>query len=320
MLKLKLQRAATLVECLAGERERWHETVVVLDNSFQYLPGDCLLSVAFLSYMGPFVSNYRDELIASWQQEVDFQYLIKKAKLIYTLFFQSNSQGVWFSTGFSLINFLTDPTTVREWNIHGLPADSFSTENGIIITRGSKWPLVIDPQCQAQKWIKSMEDKNELLVTDLGLSNYMSTVEKAVRNGYPLLLQNILEEIDPSLSSVLSKAVVKQGGQELIKIDDRLISYNNNFRMFITTKLNNPHYPPEISTKTIIVNFAVKEQGLEAQLLGIAVREEKPQLEEQKDKLVTNIATGILFLKILCLSIMFLIFTPIEFLVDLVKC
>lgn len=195
---------------------------------------------------------------------------------------------------FSLISFLTDPTTVREWNIHGLPADGFSTENGIIIVRGNKWPLVIDPQCQAQKWIKSMESKNELFVIDLGQSGYMNIVEKAIRDGYPLLLQNILEKIDPSLSPVLNKAVVKQGGQDLIKIDDRLISYNKNFRMFITTKLNNPHYPPEISTKCMMVNFSVKEQGLEAQLLGIVVRKEKPHLEEQKDKLVTNIATGIL--------------------------
>lgn len=41
-----------------------------------------------------------------------------------------------------------------------------------------------------------------------------------------------------------------------------------------------------------MVNFAVKEQGLEAQLLGIVVRKEKPQLEEQKDELVMTIATG----------------------------
>lgn len=59
---------------------------------------------------------------------------------------------------------------------------------------------------------------------------------------------------------------------------------------FITTKLSNPHYPPEISTKTTLVNFAVKETGLEVQLLGIVVRKERPAIEEQKDNLVVNIA------------------------------
>lgn len=68
------------------------------------------------------------------------------------------------SIDFNVIRFLSDPTTIREWNIQGLPADNFSTENGIIVTTGSRWPLVIDPQCQAQKWIKAMESKNNLQV------------------------------------------------------------------------------------------------------------------------------------------------------------
>jgi dynein heavy chain len=41
-----------------------------------------------------------------------------------------------------------------------------------------------------------------------------------------------------------------------------MITYNDNFRLFITTKLANPHYAPEISTKTTICNFALKEQGI----------------------------------------------------------
>lgn len=69
------------------------------------------------------------------------------------------------SVDFNVIQFLSDPTTIREWNIQGLPADNFSTENGIIVTSGSRWPLVIDPQCQAQKWIKAMESKNDLQVS-----------------------------------------------------------------------------------------------------------------------------------------------------------
>ena len=77
-----------------------------------------------------------------------------------------------------------------------------------------------------------------------------------------------------------------------IQIGDKELDYNIDFRFYITTKLGNPHYTPEISTKTTITNFAVKEVGLEAQLLGIVVRKERPELEEQKDSLVMNIAAG----------------------------
>ncbi|XP_050296141.1 dynein axonemal heavy chain 2 isoform X2 [Anthonomus grandis grandis] len=273
LLKLKLERAATLVDCLAGERQRWEETVKVLDLKYTFLPGDCLLATAFVSYLGPFVSSYREEMIGMWQ------------KLMVTVEIPTSSD-------FSVIPFLSDPTTIREWCIQGLPADNFSTENGIIVTTGSRWPLVIDPQCQAMKWIKAMESKNHLQVIDFGMPNFMSILEKSVQVGHPVLLQNILETIDPSINPILAKAIVRQGGQNMIKLDDRLVSYDEKFKFFVTTKLTNPHYAPEISTKTTLVNFAVKEQGLEAQLLGIVVRKEKPQLEEQKDSLVMTIATG----------------------------
>jgi len=40
------------------------------------------------------------------------------------------------------------------------------------------------------------------------------------------------------------------------------VEYNYNFRFYKTTKLNNPHYSPEIACKTTIVNFAVILQGI----------------------------------------------------------
>lgn len=82
------------------------------------------------------------------------------------------------------------------------------------------------------------------------------------------------------------------GNRLIIRLGDKEVDYNPDFKFYITTKLSNPHYTPEISTKTTIVNFAVKEQGLEAQLLGIVVRKERPELEESKDKLVVNIASS----------------------------
>ena len=47
----------------------------------------------------------------------------------------------------------------------------------------------------------------------------------------------------------------------MIRLGDKEVEYNPDFRFYITTKLGNPHYAPEISTKACIVNFAVKEQG-----------------------------------------------------------
>lgn len=40
------------------------------------------------------------------------------------------------------------------------------------------------------------------------------------------------------------------------------------------------------------MNFAVKKDGLEAQLLGIVVQKEEPNLEKQKSELVIRVAAG----------------------------
>ncbi|XP_055959532.1 dynein axonemal heavy chain 2-like, partial [Patella vulgata] len=272
--EMMLDRASKLVSGLAGERIRWQETVKDLEERMGYLVGDCLIAAAFLSYMGPFLSDYRDELVQTrWMKEV-------------------RKLGLPCDPCFSFCGFMSKPTQVRDWNIQGLPSDSFSTENGVIVTRGSRWPLMVDPQGQAIKWIKNMEGVKGLKVVDLQQNDYMRTLEGAVQFGLPVLLQNVQEKLDPSLDPILNKSLMKIGGAWIIRLGDKEVEYNFDFRFYITTKLSNPHYPPEISTKSTIVNFAVKEQGLEAQLLGIVVRKERPELEEQKDSLVRNIASG----------------------------
>ena len=90
----------------------------------------------------------------------------------------------------------------------------------------------------------------------------------------------------------------------MIKLGDKEVEFNTDFKFYITTKLSNPHYQPEISTKTSIVNFAVKEQGLEAQLLGAVVRKERPELEEQvtSEKLIV-LPTPVRYGKDYCTSV-----------------
>jgi dynein heavy chain len=62
--------------------------------------------------------------------------------------------------------------------------------------------------------------------------------------------------------------------------------------MYITTRLPNPHYTPEISTKVNVVNFIVVESGLEEQCLAIVVHNEAVTLEIQKNEKLTAITKG----------------------------
>ena len=96
------------------------------------------------------------------------------------------------------------------WNIQGLPSDAFSTENGVMVTRGTRWPLMVDPQEQANKWIRNMEGATLKVVT-LKQSDYLRTLENAIQFGQSVLMQEVLEELDPSLEPIMSRAIVKVG-------------------------------------------------------------------------------------------------------------
>lgn len=65
------------------------------------------------------------------------------------------------------------------------------------------------------------------------------------------------------------------GGIECIRLGENTIEYSSDFKFFITTKLRNPHYLPELATKVLLLNFMITPEGLEDQLLGIVVAEER---------------------------------------------
>ena len=273
-LEAKLDRAQRLVGGLGGERSRWDASATDLENRVEALIGDCAISAAFLSYGGPFNSEYRGNLLQD-------TWLPTMRKL-----------EVPASDSYSFAEFLADPSDVRHWNIDGLPSDAFSTENGVMVTRGRRWPLCVDPQFQANKWIKNLEKPNALKVVDLKMGDWMRQMENAIQFGNPVLIQDVQEELDPALEPVLSKSVTKKGNSMIIKLGDKEVDYNSDFKLYITTKLGNPHYTPEVSTKATVINFAVKEDGMEDQVLGLVVKKERADLEEKNSQLIVNVAHG----------------------------
>ena len=112
-----------------------------------------------------------------------------------------------------------------------------------------------------------------------------------------MLIEDVGEQLDNVLEPLLLKQFVTSNRRRMIKLGDSEIEYDPKFRLFISTKLANPNYLPDIFIRVTVVNFSVTEKGLEEQLLADVVCREMPEVEATKQDLIQQIAKGKLNLK-----------------------
>ncbi|XP_030371689.1 dynein beta chain, ciliary [Scaptodrosophila lebanonensis] len=258
--------ANRLIGGLATEKVRWTESVKNLQSGVIQLPGDILLISCFISYVGCFTRAYRTEL----QQKM------------WMPTFKSIQPPIPSTEGVDPFDMICDDAQIAEWNNQGLPSDRMSAENAAILVQSERYPLMIDPQLQGIKWVKTKYGAG-LIVLRLAQRSYLDQVEKAVSNGSTLLIENIGESVDAVLNPLLGRMLIKKG--TILKIGDREIDYNPKFRLILHTKLANPHYKPEMQAQTTLINFTVTRDGLEDQLLAEVVKVERPDLETMRSRL-----------------------------------
>lgn len=263
----KLSAAEKLVNGLASENKRWGLNVKELGANILSVIGDALLASAFVSYIGAFSAKLRLELWKTiWLPDII-------------------SRKIPITDGITPIKVLTTEAIMAKWKNENLPADPMSLENASVITSCSRWPLMIDPQLQGQTWIRQREGEN-LTVIGLGANRWLKTLIDQISVGRSVMIEGIQEEIDATLDPLLQRAIKKQNNRLVLEMGGDQIDYDPNFKLYLVTKMYNPHFRPEIAAQCTIINFIVTESGLEEQLLAIVVNIEKNELEQMKQELV----------------------------------
>ena len=262
----KLERAEQLITGFGGERTKWRSQSHNLHLKLACLTGDILIAAGTVAYLGAFPADEREKQITEWK-------------------LSAQRLGILFSQEWSLCATLGDPISIQSWYMNGLLKDDFSTDNGIILSSAKRWVLMVDPQDIANKWIKTTEKSNQLTILKQSDKDFLRTLENCIQFGSPVLLENVGDCLDPALEPLLQKQTFQQGGSICIKLGESTIEYSKDFKMYITTRLRNPHFPPETTSKITLVNFSITKDGLVDQLLGIIVTRERPELEEERSQI-----------------------------------
>lgn len=224
----KLERAGKIISGLEGEKQRWSDTVKRLGIEFDFLVGNCLVAAGMVAYSGPFTAQYRTQLEEQWSAKI-------------------TELGIKIAPKISMKEILEDPVRTKTWTASSLPNDNLSIENAIIMFKSRRWPLMIDPQNQANKFIKNLakdvdEARSGIDTSKMSDPTLLRNLELSIQFGKWFLIENCGEELDPALEPILLKQVDKSG---TLRLGDKSIPWNSDFKFFMTTTIPNPHYTPE---------------------------------------------------------------------------
>eukprot|EP00798_Chlamydomonas_sp_ICE-L_P023166 gene23167-30374_t len=259
-----VRSAMELLEKLAGEKGRWVTTVKSMDGDLIELPLNALLTSAFITYLPSHPEDVRAQVTQDWLSYLGLR-------------------------EYNFSRFMSSESEMLKWKSEGLPGDSLSMQNAVVILNSTQSPLVIDPSTQASTWLinhiqaKSGDSgsSSSIEVTTMHDQRFTNTLELAVRFGKTLVVQEV-DKIEPILYPILRMDLDRQGPRFVVQIGDKQIDFNDTFRLFLVTRNPEPYLPPDARSLVAATNFTVTRSGLEGQLLGLTIEREQPDLEAQK--------------------------------------
>ncbi|KAL6730872.1 hypothetical protein Aduo_001798 [Ancylostoma duodenale] len=252
--------AGTLIDRLGGEFTRWQAQMESLSKEMDNVERCALVTAAFVTYLGGCSEHTRTEVLKSFRQNYNLQ-------------------------DFSPVTFCATETEQLNWKNHGLPADSLSIENTVIMLNSTQTPMVIDPTGRVAAFLHSFHPKAELLRATQ--NDLFTQIEFGIRFGKTIIVDDVTE-VDAVLVPIFRKELSSQGPRQVISFADKQIDFHPDFKLFLCTKNQHIVIPSSIRNVLSEVNFTTTRSGLTSQLLGLAIQIEKPELEERSSALARD--------------------------------
>lgn len=260
----KISRSLALIESLTEERKRWSK--MSFQKERENLPGNCILSAAFMTYGGFFDQMGRHSFLKLWKTILA-------------------NKEISFDENLLLREFLSTANEILEWQENGLIKDDLYTENIIIVKHSEMYPYIIDPLGDIVKFLKSSFSKRKVVTTSFLDTGFLKHVENAMRFGSSVIIEDA-EYFDPVIACLLKKEFTNAGGRRLIKVGNQEIDCAPEFKLYLHTKNPLIMIPSHISGRTTIVNFSTTKNSLETNVLNMSLLTKEPEIELKRQNLI----------------------------------
>ncbi|XP_034239710.1 cytoplasmic dynein 2 heavy chain 1 [Thrips palmi] len=262
-----IEAAEGLVSKLDEEYQRWKDMLAEISSNLGQLPVSSLLAAACIVYLSSSPENVRNAHIKEWQSRFGL-------------------------SDFRLTQFLASQRQQLQWQAEGLPSDQLSVQNAVIIMQLASLesgtmmrPLLVDPSYSATEWLQKHLTSRMVEVVTLHSERFTTVLELAIRFGKVLIVQEV-DHIDPLLYPVLRGDFINQGPRKVVQLGEKLVDFNSDFQLFLTTRNISPDIPPDVFSSITLVNFITSPAGLSGQLLACALCTERPELEKRRGELL----------------------------------
>ena len=265
-VEFKVHRSVRLLDSLSSERSRWEHGSRSFETQIGTIVGDVLVASASLAYSGLFDQQFRKAMNDDWLSQLTLS-------------------GIEYKTPNPMTEYLSTADERLTWQENNLPVDDLCTENAIILKRFNRYPLIIDPSARATDFLHNENKGRRLIVTSFLDDSFVKQLESALRFGNPIVIQDA-EHLDPILNHVLNKEYQKTGGRVLIQLGKQEIDFSPAFRLYLTTRDPSALFPPDICSRTTLVNFTVTSSSLQSQSLDDVLKSERPDVDQRRTNLI----------------------------------
>lgn len=266
-VELKVSRSVKLLDSLKSERIRWKSNIGEYEEEGEYFIGDLIINSIFSTYCGNLVE-------------------IKRMELIKHLMVILEDYGIKYDPKYEVLNKLTNPSSILEWQNINLPNDNQFIENVSLMNSKyyTSYPILIDPTGQMIDFLdKSIKS---LVITSFLDAGYVQKLENCIKFGGSILIKNG-EYYDPILNRLIGNDVVLLGGgRQLVNIGNREIDFDPRFKLFIHTKDETIKFIPFLENRVKLLNFQFTNETVLNEGLNLTLKSERPDVESQRLQLL----------------------------------